>query len=73
MNVNPFRPILAGAQLYDWLIACFGAAVCISLTIVICTNLRLAAADVPIIVAPLGASAVLVFSVSASRSRSLGR
>lgn len=66
MNVHLFRPILAGAQLPDRLIACLGAAVCIALTIVICTSLRFQAADVPIIVAPLGASAVLVFAIPAS-------
>jgi CBS domain-containing membrane protein len=61
-----FRPILAGAHLPERLIACLGAAICIALTIVVCAGLPLAPADVPIIVAPLGASAVLVFAVPAS-------
>jgi len=64
--VQFFRPILAGAHLPERLIACLGAAICIALTIVVCGRLPLAAADVPVIVAPLGASAVLVFAVPAS-------
>ncbi len=48
------------------MIACLGAAIAISLTIVVCAGLPLAATDVPIIVAPLGASAVLVFAVPSS-------
>lgn len=61
-----FRPILAGAHLPERLIGCLGAAICIALTMVVCAGLPLAATDVPIIVAPLGASAVLVFAVPAS-------
>lgn len=61
-----FRPILAGGRVSDRLIGCIGAAIAISLTIVVCNGLPLAAADVPIIVAPLGASAVLVFAVPSS-------
>jgi CBS domain-containing membrane protein len=61
-----FEPILAGAHLPERLIACLGAAICIALTIVVCAELPLAGADLPIIVAPLGASAVLVFAVPAS-------
>lgn len=61
-----FKPLLAGATLTDRLIACVGAAIAISLTIVVCSGLPLAAADLPIIVAPLGASAVLVFAVPSS-------
>ena len=61
-----FRPILVGAHLPDRLIACLGAAVCIGLTVIVCAGLPLATADLPIIVAPLGASAVLVFAVPAS-------
>ena len=64
--MNVFRPILAGATLSDRLIACLGAAVAIALTFVIYASLKLAPADVPIIVAPLGASAVLVFAVPSS-------
>jgi CBS domain-containing membrane protein len=61
-----FKPIIAGAHLPERLIACLGSAICIALTIVVCAGLPLAAADLPIIVAPLGASAVLVFAVPAS-------
>ena len=61
-----FRPIIAGAHLPERLIACLGAAICIALTVVVCAGLPLAAADLPIIVAPLGASAVLIFAVPSS-------
>ena len=61
-----FRPILAGARPLDRLVACVGAAICISLTIVVCRELPIALENLPIIVAPLGASAVLVFAVPAS-------
>jgi CBS domain-containing membrane protein len=61
-----FEPILAGARLSDRLIGCATAATAIALTMVICAQSPLSAADVPIIVAPLGASAVLIFAVPAS-------
>lgn len=61
-----FKPILAGATLADRLIACLGATIAIAMTIVVCAGVPLAAADLPIIVAPLGASAVLVFAVPSS-------
>ena len=61
-----FKPLLAGANLPDRLVASLGAAIGIALTIVVCANLPLAASDLPIIVAPLGASAVLVFAVPSS-------
>ena len=64
--MNLFRPIIAGAHLPERLISCTGASICIALTIVVCAGLPLAAADLPIIVAPLGASAVLVFAIPAS-------
>lgn len=64
--MNLFRPILAGANLRDRLIACIGTTLGIALTIVVCAGLPLPAADVPIIVAPLGASAVLIFAVPTS-------
>ena len=66
MPLRLFRPILAGANLPGRLIACLGAALCVALTIVVCAELPLAAADLPVIVAPLGASAVLVFAIPAS-------
>jgi CBS domain-containing membrane protein len=61
-----FKPLLAGANLRDRLVACLCAAIGIALTIVVCAGLPLARADLPIIVAPLGASAVLVFAVPSS-------
>lgn len=61
-----FRPILAGATLTDRLLACIGAAIGIGLTIAVCRAFPPLAADLPIIVAPLGASAVLVFAVPSS-------
>ncbi|WBH16041.1 HPP family protein [Sphingomonas radiodurans] len=61
-----FKPLLAGASLSGRLLACLGAALGIAATIWICGRLPLAAADLPVIVAPLGASAVLVFAVPTS-------
>lgn len=66
MPLRIFTPILAGAHFSDRLIGCLGAAVGIALTILVCAQLPLAAADIPVIVAPLGASAVLMFAVPAS-------
>jgi len=66
MAFRIFKPLLAGARLVDRLVACVGATTCLALTIVICAQLPIAAADLPIIVAPLGASAVLVFAIPAS-------
>lgn len=61
-----FVPLLAGASLADRLAACGGAAVGISLTAFI-TMLALGASPAVIwLVAPMGASAVLVFAVPAS-------
>jgi CBS domain-containing membrane protein len=61
-----FKPLLVGANLSQRLVACLGAAVCLALTMTVCARLPLGAADLPVIVAPLGASAVLVFAVPAS-------
>ena len=57
---------LAGAHWPARLVACLGAALCLALTFLVCARLPLSQADLPIIVAPLGASAVLVFAVPAS-------
>jgi CBS domain-containing membrane protein len=65
-RMSLFKPIMAGAQLRERLLACLGSAISIALTIGICAGLPLAAMDLPVIVAPLGASAVLVFAVPAS-------
>jgi len=61
-----FRPILAGARLLPRLLAVIGAMAGIFLTIILCLQFPIAASDVPIIVAPIGASAVLVFAVPSS-------
>lgn len=61
-----FKPILAGATLPDRLVACVGAVLAIAVTMIVCARLPLTALDLPIIVAPLGASAVLVFAVPSS-------
>ncbi|MBZ6382549.1 HPP family protein [Sphingomonas sanguinis] len=61
-----FKPLLAGATLPGRLIACVGAVIGIGLTIIVCGGLPPLGPDLPIIVAPLGASAVLVFAVPAS-------
>lgn len=61
-----FAPILAGARLSDRVVACAGAAVGLALTVLLCAALLPAGVDLPVIVAPLGASAVLLFAVPAS-------
>jgi CBS domain-containing membrane protein len=60
-----FVPILAGASLPDRLIACLGAAVGVGLTGLV-GWLTLGATAGPWLVAPVGASAVLLFAVPAS-------
>lgn len=55
-----FEPLLAGGTLRERLIASVGALVGIALTFTLCGSLPIA------IVAPIGASAVLVFAVPAS-------
>lgn len=64
--MNFFKPLLAGTSFTDRAIACMGATIGITLTIVITSGMPLMAADFPLIVAPLGASAVLVFAVPSS-------
>jgi CBS domain-containing membrane protein len=60
-----FQPILAGGTFSDRVIACLGALVCLSLTAALCVYAP-HAPGLPSIVAPLGASAVLVFAVPSS-------
>ncbi|WP_033920869.1 HPP family protein [Sphingomonas sp. 37zxx] len=64
--MNLFKPLLAGANFTDRLIGCVGATIGIALTIIVTGGLPLTTADFPLIVAPLGASAVLVFAVPSS-------
>lgn len=61
-----FVPILAGATLRERLLACLGALVGIALTGMICGYLFGEGISLPLIVAPMGASAVLLFAVPAS-------
>ena len=61
-----FAPLLAGARFPDRLLACLGALVGIALTSLVCTRLHLSAQNLPLLVAPIGASAVLLFAVPAS-------
>lgn len=61
-----FRPLLANAGFGRRLVACIGAAIGIALTMIVCSQVPWIEGDLPIIVAPLGASAVLVFAVPAS-------
>ncbi|QYE33248.1 HPP family protein (plasmid) [Polymorphobacter sp. PAMC 29334] len=62
----PFVPILAGATLRDRLLACIGALIGVALTSLVCATALHGWAPLPLLVAPIGASAVLVFAVPAS-------
>lgn len=59
-------PILAGATLRDRALACVGGVIGIAVTSFVSVLLLHGAAPVPLLVAPMGASAVLVFAVPAS-------
>lgn len=61
-----FSPILAGATLRDRMVACLGAILGISLTGIISGYVFESDFHLPLIIAPLGASAVLLFAVPAS-------
>lgn len=61
-----FAPILAGASLYDRLAACAGAAIGITLTAIVTTVVLGDGPATVWLVAPMGASAVLIFAVPAS-------
>lgn len=61
-----FVPILAGATLRDRLLACVGALLGVALTSVASEMAMHGWAPLPLLVAPIGASAVLVFAVPAS-------
>lgn len=66
MTLRLFKPILAGVQTGDRLMACLGASLGIGFAVAVCSLLPLPVADFPLLVAPLGASAVLVFAVPSS-------
>ena len=61
-----FSPLLAGANFTDRAIACVGALLGIAATAAVSAALGLSGAALPILVAPMGASAVLLFAVPAS-------
>lgn len=61
-----FVPILAGATLRERMLACIGALLGILLTGFICQAIYGDSLYLPLIVAPIGASAVLLFAVPAS-------
>ncbi|HEV7246546.1 MAG TPA: HPP family protein [Shinella sp.] len=61
-----FFPILAGATLKERLIGCLGALIGICLTGLVCGLFMGQGPHLPLIVAPIGASAVLLFAVPAS-------
>lgn len=61
-----FRLRMAGARAGDRLVACVAAAVSIALTILVCAEFPLLREDLPVIIAPLGASAITVFVIPSS-------
>lgn len=61
-----FRPLLAGAILRDRLIACVGVVLSLGLTGALCSLAFGRDPHFPLLVAPVGASAVLLFAVPAS-------
>ena len=61
-----FQPILPGTHTADRLFDCLGAAIGIAFAALLAARLPLLPADFPLLVAPLGASAGLVFAVPAS-------
>ncbi|WP_144639156.1 HPP family protein [Bordetella genomosp. 13] len=60
------RPMLAGATWRERLVSCFGALVAIGLTGLLCGLMLGNDPQLPLLVAPMGASAVLLFAVPAS-------
>lgn len=61
-----FAPILAGATLRERLIGCLGALIGIGITSLVCEVVLGGTLSLAFIVAPIGASAVLLFAVPAS-------
>jgi CBS domain-containing membrane protein len=66
LAVRLFAPLLAGATLRDRLLACAGALVGIAAAAALMAGSGLVAPGLPLLVAPIGASAVLAFAVPAS-------
>ncbi len=66
MAFRLFVPILAGATLRERIVACIGALIGIALTGAICGLTLGGGPHIPLLVAPMGASAVLLFAVPAS-------
>ncbi|RFB79887.1 HPP family protein [Methylovirgula sp. 4M-Z18] len=66
MPLKLFKPILPGTRLRDRAIACVGALLGIGLTGLSCSLLAGRDPHLPLIVAPIGASSVLLFAVPAS-------
>lgn len=61
-----FVPILAGATLRDRVVACLGGLLGVAATAWICSSWLAQGLAMPMLVAPIGASAVLLFAVPAS-------
>lgn len=61
-----FVPILAGATWRDRLVACLGALVCVGATGLISSLLLGHDPHLPLLVAPMGASALLLFAIPSS-------
>ncbi|MCK2056552.1 HPP family protein [Methylobacterium sp. 37f] len=66
LSARVFRPILAGATLRERLIGCLGALIGIALTGLVSGWIVGEGPHIPLIVAPMGATAVLLFAVPAS-------
>ncbi len=61
-----FTPLLAGANFRDRIVACLGAMIGIGITAAISAAFVGSSTGLPLLVAPMGASAVLLFAVPAS-------
>ena len=61
-----FQPMLAGANARDRAIACLGALIGIAATSALCSALHLGDVALPLLIAPMGASTVLLFALPAS-------
>lgn len=66
LNFQMFAPILPGATIRERIIACIGAALGIGLTFLICERIIGPGSHLPLIVAPMGATAVILFAIPTS-------